>query len=119
MDQMIGIIDSYAYGAIIGKLVWQRLVLLMQGGQADETIVQGSMEMVRLSLSEFERLKGSNLFLAGSHVSLADCYLAPIFGYLTMTPDAGALLQATPGLSQWWEQMSQRPAMQKTPPQFG
>jgi glutathione S-transferase len=68
---------------------------------------------------KFERLKGLNPFLAVSQVSLADCYLAPIFGYLTMTPDAGALLQATPGLSQWWEQMSQRPAMQKTPPQFG
>jgi glutathione S-transferase len=119
MDQIIGIIDSYAYGAIVGKLVWQRLVVPMQGGQADEGIVQGSTEMVRLSLSEFERLKGSNPFLAGSQISLADCYLAPIFGYLTMTPDAGALLQATPGLSQWWGQMSQRPAMQKTPPQFG
>lgn len=38
---------------------------------------------------KFERLKGLNPFLAGSQVSLADCYLAPIFGYLTMTPSSG------------------------------
>jgi glutathione S-transferase len=119
MDQMIAIIDSYAYGAIIGKLVWQRLVVPMQGGQGDEGIVQGSMEMVRRCLSEFERLKGSNEFLAGSQISLADCFLAPIFAYLIMTPDAEALLQAAPGLRRWWETMKERPAMQRTPPQFG
>jgi glutathione S-transferase len=118
MDQIIAVIDSYAYGAIVGKLVWQRLVVPMQGGQGDESIVQGSMEMVRLCLSEFERLKGQNPFLAGSEISLADCFLAPIFGYLTMTPDAESLLQRTPGLRQWWQTMSERPSMQKTPPQF-
>ena len=118
MDQIIAVIDSYAYGAIVGKLVWQRLVVPMQGGQGDEGIVQGSMDMVRLCLSEFERLKGSQPFLAGSEISLADCFLAPIFGYLTMTPDAEGLLQSTPGLRQWWQVMSERPSVQKTPPEF-
>ena len=118
MDQIIAVIDSYAYGSIVGKLVWQRLVVPMQGGQGDESIVQGSMDIVRLCLSEFERLKGQNQFLAGSQVSLADCFLAPIFGYFTMTPEAGNLLQHTPGLRQWWQTMSERPSMQKTPPQF-
>jgi glutathione S-transferase len=119
MDQIIAVIDSYAYGSIIRQLVWQRLVVPMQGGQGDETIVQASMDMVRLCLSEFERLKSSNRFLAGQDISLADCFLAPIFSYLVMTPDAEGLLKTTPGLRQWWEMMSQRPSMQKTPPQFG
>jgi len=118
MDQIIAVIDSYAYGAIVGKLVWQRLVVPMQGGQGDEGVVQGAMDTVRLCLSEFERLKGSQPFLAGSEISLADLFLAPIFGYLTMTPDAGGLLQSTPGLRQWWQVMSERPSVQKTPPEF-
>ncbi len=118
MDQIIAVVDSYAYGSIVGKLVWQRLVVPMQGGQGDESIVQGSMDTVRLCLSEFERLKGQSEFLAGSQISLADCFLAPIFGYLTMTPDAEGLLQSTPGLRRWWEAVSQRPSMQKTQPQF-
>jgi glutathione S-transferase len=118
MDQIIAVIDSYAYGAIVGKLVWQRLVVPMQGGQGDEGVVQGAMDTVRLCLSEFERLKGSQPFLAGSEISLADLFLAPIFGYLTMTPDAEGLLQSTPGLRQWWQMMSERPSVQKTPPEF-
>src|SRR5215213_3034916 len=119
MDQIISVIDSYAYASIVGKLVWQRLIVPMQGGQADETIVQNSMAIVRLCLSEFERLMGSQQFLAGSELSLADCFLAPIFAYLTMTPDAESLLEQVPGLRRWWEKMSQRPSMQKTSPQFG
>ncbi len=118
MDQIIAVIDSYAYGSIVGKLVWQRLVVPMQGGQGDESIVQGAMDTVRLCLSEFERLKGSQPFLAGSEISLADLFLAPIFGYFTMTPDAEGLLQSTPGLRRWWQAMSERPSVQKTPPEF-
>jgi len=119
MDQIVAVIDSYGYGAIVGKLVWQRLVVPMQGGQGDETVVQDSYDMVRRSLSEFERLKGSNTFLAGPEISLADCFLAPVFAYMTMTPDADALLQPLPGLRTWWQAMSQRPSMERTPPQFG
>jgi glutathione S-transferase len=119
MDQIIAIIDSYAYGTIIRKLVWQRLVVPMQGAQGDESIVQESLDTVRLCLAEFERLKGAHEFLAGPEISLADCFLGPIFAFLTMTPDAEALLQPTSGLRQWWERISQRPSMQRTPPQFG
>jgi glutathione S-transferase len=119
MDQIIAVIDSYAYGAVVGKLVWQRLVVPMQGGQADEAAVEGSLDMVRRSLTEFERLRGSNAFLAGSEISLADCFLAPVFAYLTMTPEAETLLQSVPGLRQWWDAMSKRPSMERTPPQFG
>jgi glutathione S-transferase len=113
MDQIIAVIDSYAYGSIVGKLVWQRLVVPMQGGQSDESVVQGSMDMVRLYMSELERLKGQNQFLAGSGISLADCFLTPIFGYVTMTPDADGLLQTTPGLRQWWLRMSVPPCRRR------
>ncbi|MEZ0167508.1 glutathione binding-like protein [Microvirga sp. TS319] len=119
MDQIIGIIDSYAYEAIIRKLVWQRLVVPMQGAQANESIVQESLDTVQLCLSEFERLKGANEFLAGPEITLADCFLGPIFALLTMTPDAETLLKPTSGLRQWWERTSQRPSMQKTSPEFG
>jgi glutathione S-transferase len=119
MDQIIAVIDAYAYAAVVGKLVWQRLIVPMQGGQGDESVVQSAMATVGLCLSEFERLKGSQPFLAGPDVSLADCFLAPIFAYLTMTPDAEGLLRSTPGLRQWWDRVSERPSMQRTAPQFG
>ena len=84
-----------------------------------QTSIQGSLDLVRLCLSEFERLKGGNAFLASSQVTLADCFLAPVFAYLTMTPDAEGLLSPHQGLRSWWAAMSERPSVQKTPPQFG
>lgn len=117
-NQMIGIIDSYGYGSIVGKLVWQRLIVPMQGGEGDDEIVEGAKRIITLVLSEIERIKGSNLFLVGSDLTLADCFLAPIFAYLTMTPDHSSLLNATPNLARWWESMNQRVSMQKTPPEF-
>ena len=39
MNQAISIINSYGYGSIIGKVVWQRLIVPMTGGgQGDEAV---------------------------------------------------------------------------------
>ena len=119
MNQVIGIIDSYGYGAIIGKLFWQRAIVPMQGGQPDEAIVEQARPMVERCLAEFARFKGNDTYLAGPEVSLADLYLAPIFAYLTMTPDAEALLRSHGGLQSWWQAMSSRPAMASTKPDLG
>jgi glutathione S-transferase len=119
MNQVIGIIDSYGYGSIIGKLVWQRMIVPMLGGLGDEAIVRDARPMVGQCLSEFNRIKGDDQFLAGPEVSLADLYLAPIFAYLMMTPDADKVLQPDAGLRSWWEGMSGRASMQKTQPKLG
>lgn len=119
MNQVMGIVDAYGYGAIIGKIVWQRLVMPMLGGQGDAAIVEEAKPMASTCLKEFERIKGSDSFLAGREVSLADLFLAPIFFYLTNTPDAEGLLSDTPGLRQWWSDFSARPSMIKTQPNLG
>src|SRR3712207_593568 len=46
MDQVVGIIDSYAYGSIILKVVWQRLIVPMMGSEGDEAIVRDAKPMV-------------------------------------------------------------------------
>ena len=119
MDQVIGIINSYGYASILGKVVWQRLIMPMTGGQADDRIVQESKPMVSLCLAEFERIKGSNRYLAGPEITLADLFLAPIFAYLDMTPDAKELLQPCSGLQGWWEEIRSRDTMIKTQPKLG
>jgi glutathione S-transferase len=119
MDQIIALVDSCASGAIVGKPVWQRLVVPMQGGTGDETIVQGAMAMVRLCLAELARLKGENTFLASAQVTLADCFVAPVFACLAMTPESSALLEPHAGLEAWWGAMSERSSVRNTPAQFG
>jgi glutathione S-transferase len=119
MDQIISIIDSYAYGSLIGQLAWQRLVVPMIGGTPDEGVVQASLPRVKLCLSEFERLAEGGRFLVGSSVSLADCYLAPVLWYLAATPEGKPLLAASPKLSAWRESFAERESMKNTEPQFG
>ena len=120
MNQIIGMIESYGWPSIIGKVVWQRLILPMtEKREGDEAIVRDAKPTVSLCLSEFERIKGQDRYLAGPEISLADLFLAPIFAYLNMTPDATELLQDCSGLRTWWGEISDRDSMIKTQPKLG
>ena len=120
MNQIIGMIESYGWPSIIGKIVWQRLIVPMpEKREGDEAIVREAKPMVRLCLSEFERIKGQDRYLAGPEISLADLFLAPIFTYFSMTPDATELLKDCSGLRDWWAEISTRESMIHTQPKLG
>lgn len=119
MNQVIGIINSYAYGSIISKVVWQRLIVPMTGGVGDDTIVRDAKPLVSRCLRELERIKAGDRYLAGPDISLADLFLAPIFAYLSKTPDVNELLGPCPGLQSWWSEVSLRDTMVKTEPKLG
>ena len=119
VDQVISIIDSFAYGSMIGQLVWQRLIVPMLKGQPDEAVVAASLPQTTLCLSEFARLLDADPWFGGESMSLADLHLAPLLAYVTMTPEGPALLVAQPALKAWWDRMSSRPSMAGTQPQFG
>jgi glutathione S-transferase len=119
MDQAVAIIDSFAYPSIIGKLVWQRIVVPMQGGKPDEKEVAEGLPQIKLCLSELNRLLGTEQWFGGDQVSLADVHLAPVFAYMMGTPESPDLLKPNANLAGWWQRMSARPSMTKTQPHFG
>lgn len=119
MNQVIGILNSYGYPSILGKVVWQRLIVPMTGGTGDEKVVEEAKPTVTKCLAEFERIKGQGRFMAGDELSLADLFLAPNFAYLSMTPDFAGLIAPHSGLRAWWDEISSRPSMQKTAPKLG
>jgi len=119
MDQVISIVDSFAYGAIIGKLVWQRIVTPMTGGTPDEAVVKEALPTIRICLSEFERILGESQWFGGPSLSLGDLHLAPVFAYMVNTPESADLMKPHGKLAQWWERMSARDSMAKTQPKFG
>ena len=118
MDQVIGIIDSFGYGCVIGKLVWQRVVTPMLGGQPDEAQVAESLPNIRLCLGELDRLLGDGPWFGGKSLCLADLHLAPIYAYFSATPESAALQKPHPRLAAWWQRMSARDSMAKTQPKF-
>jgi glutathione S-transferase len=119
MNQVMGILDSYAYPSLIGSLVIQRIVVPMMGGTPDEQAIAAALPKARTALAEIDRLSAGQPFLAGQEPSLADLLVAPVHAYLTATPEAAGLLEPHPGLRTWWERISARPSMAKTAPRLG
>lgn len=118
MNQAMALINAYAYPAIIGQVVLPRFLASMQHGQPDETAIAAAVPQVELCLKELERIMADGPWLAHADLSLADLLLAPIYAYLTGTPEA-RVLQDRPGLQRWWGAMSQRVSLAETEPKLG
>ena len=76
MDMIIGIIDSYGYGALIGGVAAYHLFPDFVGGK-NEAMHKGGLENSRKVLELAIKTKGKSHFIEGE-LSLADLYLAPI-----------------------------------------
>ncbi|HEV7266892.1 MAG TPA: glutathione S-transferase family protein [Falsiroseomonas sp.] len=118
MTQICGIVDSYAYGAIVHKVFWQEVIIPMQGGTPDAAIAAEGLKVTRQVLDVLEGLAAGDLLCGGS-VSLADLHLLPVVEYLRMTKEGNAAFAAKPKLSTWWEKMNARPSVVKTRPKLG
>lgn len=119
MDQAISIADTFGYAAIVGTLVWQRMVVPMLKGTPDDKMVADALPRIKLTLAEYERILGDRAWFGGADLTLADLHLAPIFAYMTGTPEGAEMMGAHPKLGAWWAKMSARESMAKTAPQFG
>ncbi len=116
MNQIISILDSYTYPCTVGQLVIQRLVMPMLGNQPDEAAITEALPEIDTCMTTLAGLRGNNTFLAGNQLSLADLHLAPIYDYFRSTPESEAILEKIPESENWWNEMSTRASVQKTPP---
>ncbi|MEE2953406.1 MAG: glutathione S-transferase family protein [Pseudomonadota bacterium] len=114
MDMVTNIVDSYAYGPIVGGVVAYHLFPDFVGGKDDGAHRRGT-ENARKALVELMRIRGGDAFLAGDEISLADLYLAPLVAYIAMTPDKDEFLSID-GLADWWGEVSDRESFKATDP---
>ncbi len=111
MDMVIGIIDSYGYGALLGGVAAYHLFPAFVGGR-NETARQQGIETGRKVIEFVVKTRGSSPFIAGDP-SLADLYLAPVIAYVAMTPDKDALL-GIEGFAGWWDRVQALPSFEAT-----
>ena len=116
MDMIVGLIDSYGYGALVGGIAAYHLFPDFVGGKND-AMHQSGIENARKVIELTMNTKGSSDFIAGE-LSLADLFLAPIVFYVSLTPDLADLLEV-PGLTDWWTRIQGLPSFQETQPQLG
>ncbi len=115
MNQIMGIIDWYAFQSWGVKIARQRLIVPRMGGTPDEAVIESALPEARLCVQEFDRLMGENggPYLTGETLSLADFVLTPFYAYLAMTPEGEQMLEPRERLKGWWERMAARDSVKK------
>jgi glutathione S-transferase len=114
MNQIIGINDWYFFPKVAAVIVFQRIVgPALLGTTTDQAAIDAAMPMARVCITELDRLLGTQPFLAGGSLSIADLMLAPQLDFFAETPEGKSLLAAT-RLKGWLDRMNQRSSMQAT-----
>jgi glutathione S-transferase len=116
MSQIMGIVDAYAYPAIIGVIIINRLRAPRLGLPVDEAAVAAAVPRARLCLSEFARLMGERPFMAGERISLADLMVFPLLFYFRRVSEGVGSLGEHPTLASWMRRIEERQSVQVTKP---
>lgn len=116
MNQVIGILDSYAYRTLVWDIYVERIDAPREGRAADEPKIAAALPRARICLDELTRLMDRSPFLAGDALTLADLHAAPMFAYFLAAPEGTAMLAERPALAGWWRGMAARPGMTATRP---
>ena len=116
MNQIIAIVDAYLSADIRLGIVNEGLIKPMLGADIDQKKLQQSFESTRIGLQALSECVGSDQFLTGDKVSLADLHVAPLFDYLARTPGGSDLIKGESRLNHWWNHFSDRSSLLETEP---
>src|ERR1043166_1256480 len=72
MNQIIGIVDAYAWPSIAAGILFNRVLAPRFGLPVDEAAITAALPRARLCVSEISRLMGERPYLTGDRVTLAD-----------------------------------------------
>ncbi len=110
MNQIVGLVDSYAYRA----MVWDVAVERLEGSPPDEVRIAGGLRVAETALAALSTLKAPGDWLLGDRIGLADLHAAPVIGYFIKTEEGRKLLAAFPQIEGWWARISARPSFPAT-----
>lgn len=116
MNQIVGILDSYAYRPLVWDIYLERVEPPREGRISDEAKIAAALPRARQCLRVLADLMAGAPFLAGASLSLADLHAAPMFAYFLAAPEGAALTAEQPALTAWWQRIAGRPGMTATRP---
>jgi glutathione S-transferase len=117
MAEVIGMIGSYGYGAMVGGISAYHLFPDFVGGKNEQMRADG-LTNARTLLTLIMQIKGDASYIAGDAPSLADYLLGPILFYVSLTPDFGDVISIA-GLADWWEKIGNDADFAASAPDFG
>jgi glutathione S-transferase len=116
MDQIIGIVDAYAYWPLV-RQVYVHAVAMPRRGQAGDPqeVASGLLASARV-LAALEALAAPATFLVGPALSLADLHLVAMIAYFVEASEGAAMLERQPRLQEWFAHLSARACVIATDP---
>ncbi|MER8829253.1 glutathione S-transferase family protein [Mesorhizobium sp. M0938] len=106
MNQLIGMLDAYAYRA----MVWDVAVERLEKTAPDEALIAAGLRQARTVLRVLTSLKAAGPWLLGEQLTLADLHAAPIIGYFVKAAEGRKLLAEFSDILAWWDRIAQRPS---------
>ena len=108
MNQIVSVLDSYAYRPMVWDVFVQRVVLPEEGSQTDEDVISDALPGIRTVLDELDRWLGAKEYVVGPAVTLADLHAFPMLLYFEETPEGKAMLEKHQRIRQWLGRMKTR-----------
>lgn len=110
MAQVIGIVNSYVYRALVWDVYVEETVVPRHGGETNPETVARGRALARTSLAALDDIFGDQPFMTGPAYTLADCHLLPMLSYGQDCPTGGELVGAHPNLVGWLGRVTARPS---------
>ena len=116
MDQVIAVIDAYAYWPMVRQVSSHAFFRPLVGEPSIREEIDSGLEESRKVLSFLDRVAGEGEVLTGRDFTLADCHLAPMMDYFVRAEEGKAALSPHIALRRWWDQVSGLDVLKATDP---
>ena len=116
MDQVIAVIDAYAYRPMVRQVSSHAFFRPFLGEPSSREEVDSGLEASRRVLSFLDRVASEGEVLTGRDFTLADCHLAPMIDYFVRAEEGKAALAPHLALRKWWDRVSVLAVLRATDP---
>lgn len=118
MNQVIGILDAYAYRPMVWGVFVERVRIPVNGGVADEAKIADAVRQSSICVRVLAELLSDAPFFAGRQLSLADLHAYPMLRIFSLAPEGRAVLASQPSLVRWCDELLSRSSVARTRTQY-
>ena len=119
MNQIVSVLDAYAYRPMVWDVFVQRIVVPEEGGRSDEDVISDALPGIGIVLDEIDRWLGTEDYLTGHSMTLADLHAFPMLVYFGETPEGQTLLHKHQRIVEWFDRMKVRASAKISTPWAG
>ena len=116
MDQVIAVIDAYAYWPMVRQLASHAFFRPFLGEPSSREEIDAGLKASVKVLSFLNGVATASEVLTGRDLTLADCHLAPMMDYFVRAEAGKEALAPHRALWRWWDRVSALDALRATDP---